>query len=168
MTPHWGKYFSLLLLPTTPLALSRPFKGLFELTSKALNPPCALLPENRESRILSGQARKPSKSPGHCCQEQLTQTLIVLLLKTHLFWLVQKFGKPWPSLAPSLTPPKYWSYHPYVSDPTHAVSSLDLDKSWVSPVIAPWVFDQPVVVPLIRSAIAHHKDSVVLSIAPEQ
>ena len=63
--PLCGKIFSLLFLPVTPLSQSRSFERLFELTrcpSKALNPPRALLPENRESRTPSSLPRKTQRS----------------------------------------------------------------------------------------------------------
>ena len=85
MTPSSGKFFSLLFLPATPLYPSRTLAGLFEMTqhsSRALDSPDELLPELQRSK----DAIK-SFTPGSqdVCHEQMTQTLIVSLLKTHLF-----------------------------------------------------------------------------------
>ena len=85
MTPHWGKHFSLPFLPATPLSPSRTIEVLFELTrrpSRPLNSPRALLPELQRYEDTVRCAALDAKVPGHN-EEQLTQTLIVCLLKTH-------------------------------------------------------------------------------------
>ena len=87
MTPHWRKHYSLSCLPATPSFPSRTLEGLFELTrrlSRALDSPRALLPELQRYKDTVRCAALGAEVPGHC-QQQLTQTLIVRLLKTHLF-----------------------------------------------------------------------------------
>ena len=84
--PSSGKQYSCPFLPATPSSPSRTLEGLFELTrlpSRALDSPRALLPElqiYKDKRFAALDA----KVPGHI-QEELTQTLIVLLLKIHFF-----------------------------------------------------------------------------------
>ena len=90
MTPLWGKRYSLPFLPATPLSPSQTLEGLFELTrrpSRALDSPRALLPELQRYKDTVRCAALGAEVPGHC-QQQLTQTLTVRLLKTHLFTLV--------------------------------------------------------------------------------
>ena len=87
MTPHRGKHYSLSFLPATPSSPSRTLEGLFELTrlpSRALASPRALLPELQRYKDTFRCAMLGAEVPGHC-QQQLTQTLIVRLLKTHFF-----------------------------------------------------------------------------------
>ena len=74
MTPRPGKNNSLLVLPETPLSVSRTLEGLFELTlrpSTALNSPRALLPELqrykdtiRYATLGGGDPRTPLKTAG--------------------------------------------------------------------------------------------------------
>ena len=83
--PSSGKHYSLLFLPATPSSLSRTLKGLFELTwrpSWALASPRALPPELQRYKDTVSCAALGAEVPGHS-QQQLTQTLIVHLLKTH-------------------------------------------------------------------------------------
>ena len=87
--PSSGKHFSLPFLPATPSSPSRTLEGLFELTrhpSRALDSPCALLPELRRYKDTGRFVALGAEVPGRC-QEQLTQTLIVRLLKTHFFYI---------------------------------------------------------------------------------
>ena len=95
VTNHWfeindplsGKHYSLPFLPATPSSPSRTLEGLFELTrrpSRALDSPRALLPELQRYKDTVRCAALGAEVPGHR-QEQLTQTLIVRLLKTHFF-----------------------------------------------------------------------------------
>ena len=89
MTPHRGKHFSLPFLPATPSSLSRTLEGLYELTrspSRALDPPRALLAELQRIKDTVRCAALGAKVPGHR-QDQPTQTLIVCLLKIHMFSL---------------------------------------------------------------------------------
>ena len=65
MTPRRGGYCSLPFLPATPSSLSR-----------------TLPPELKGYKDTVMCAALGAEVPGHC-QEQLTQTLIVRLLKTH-------------------------------------------------------------------------------------
>ena len=74
MTSSSGKHYSLPFLSATPTSPSRTLEGLFELTqrpSRALDSPRELLPELQRYKYT-----------GHR-QQQLTQTLIVHLLKMH-------------------------------------------------------------------------------------
>ena len=85
--PSSGKYFSLPFLPATPLSLSQTLEGFFELTrrpSRALDSPCALLLEIQRRKDTVRCAALGAEVPGHR-QDQPMQTLIVRLLKTHLF-----------------------------------------------------------------------------------
>ena len=87
MTTSAGQHFYLLFLPATPLSLSRTLEGLFELTgqpSSALYWPCALLPELQRYKDTVRFVAQDMEVPGHR-QQQPTQTLIVRVLKTHLF-----------------------------------------------------------------------------------
>ena len=84
MTPPWGNTI-LPFLPATPSSLSRTLKGLFELTqrpSRALDSPRALLPELQRYKDTVRCGALGAEVPGHR-QQQLMQTLIVRLLKTH-------------------------------------------------------------------------------------
>ena len=81
--PSSGKHYSLLFLPATPLSPSLTLEGLFELTrrpSRGLNSPRALLPELQRNKDTVRCASLGAEVPG---DRQLTQTLIVRLLKTH-------------------------------------------------------------------------------------
>ena len=76
----------MLFLSATPS--SQVLEGLFELTrrpSRALDSPRALLPELQRYKDTVRGAVLGAEVPGHC-QQQLTQTLIVRLLKT-LFYI---------------------------------------------------------------------------------
>ena len=84
--PSLGKYL-LLFLPATPSSPSRTLEGLFELSqvsqlcpSRALDSPRALLPELQRYKDTIRCASLGAEVRGH---QQLTQTLIVRLLKTH-------------------------------------------------------------------------------------
>ena len=82
--PSSGKHCS---PPATPSSPSRTLEGLFELTrrlSRALDSPRALLPELQRYKDTVRCAALGAEVPGHR-QEQLTQTLIVCLFKTHFF-----------------------------------------------------------------------------------
>ena len=83
--PSTGKHYSLTFLPATPSFPLRTLEGLFELTwrhSRALNLPRALLPKLQRYKDTVRCAALGAEVPGHR-QQQLTQTLIVRLLKTH-------------------------------------------------------------------------------------
>ena len=67
VNPSWGKHYSLPFLPATPSSPSH-----------------ALLPELQRYKDTVRCAALGAEVPGHR-QEQLTQTLIVRLLKTHIF-----------------------------------------------------------------------------------
>ena len=87
MTPHREEHYALLFLPATPSSLSGTLEGLFELTwrlSRALDLPRPLLPELQRYKDTVRCAALGAKVPGHR-RQQLTQTLIVRLLKTHFF-----------------------------------------------------------------------------------
>ena len=87
MTPPQRKHYSLPFLPATPSSPSRTLEGLFELTqrpSQALDSPRVLLPELQRYKDTVRCASLSAEVPGHR-QQQLTQTLIVRLLKTHFF-----------------------------------------------------------------------------------
>ena len=87
MTPHGGNT-SLPFLPATPSSPSRTLEGLLELTpSRALDSPRALLPELQRYKDTVRCGALGAEVPGHR-QQQLTQTLIVRLLKTHFFTLI--------------------------------------------------------------------------------
>ena len=83
-------YWVILFLPIFPATASAPsqtLEGLFELTqlpSQALDSPRALLPELQRYKDTVRCAVLGAEVPGHR-QQQLTQTLIVRLLKTHFF-----------------------------------------------------------------------------------
>ena len=88
--PELGKHYSLWFRPTTLLCRSLTLEGLFELTqcpSRALNSPFALLLELQRNKDTVRCAALGAEVPGHR-QQQLTQTLIVRLLKTHFFTLI--------------------------------------------------------------------------------
>ena len=73
-----GKYFSLPFLPATPSSPSRTLEGLFELTWRPSQALVRCARNYRDSR----HAALGAEIPGHC-QQQLTQTLTVCLLKKH-------------------------------------------------------------------------------------
>ena len=90
MTPSSRKRFSLLFIPSTLSSPSWTLEGLFELTrrpSRSLHSPRALLPELQRYKDTISCATLSAEVPGHR-QQQLTQTLIVRLLKTHFFTLI--------------------------------------------------------------------------------
>ena len=85
--PSLGKHYSLPFLPATPSSPSWTLEGLFELTRRpswALDSPRALLPELQRSKDTVRSGVLGAEVSGHR-QQQLTQTLIVHLLKTHFF-----------------------------------------------------------------------------------
>ena len=85
--PLSGKNYSIPVLPAIPSSLSRILEGLFELKqrpSRVLNWPRALLPELRKNKDTIKCGALGAQVPIQL-QEQLTKTLIVRLLKTHLF-----------------------------------------------------------------------------------
>ena len=74
---------------------SRILEGLFELThrpSRALDSPRVLLPELQINKDAVRCASLGAVVPGNR-QQQLTQTLIVRLLKTHFFTSILDFEK---------------------------------------------------------------------------
>ena len=84
MTSQW-EHDSLPFLPATSLTLSQNLEGIFDLTwcpSRALDSPHPLLPELQRYKDTVRCAELGAVVPGNC-QIQLTQTLIVRLLKTH-------------------------------------------------------------------------------------
>ena len=86
-SPLSRKSFSLPFLPATLSSPSRTLKGLFELKRRpfrALDLPRALLPELQRYKDTARCAALGAQVPGHR-QQQLTQTLIVRLMKTHFF-----------------------------------------------------------------------------------
>ena len=94
MTPRLGKHCFLQFLPATPSSPPRTLEGL-ELTrrpSRALDLPRALLPELHRYKDTIMCAVLGTVVPRHR-QKQLTQTLIVRLLKTHFFTLILDLEK---------------------------------------------------------------------------
>ena len=94
--PSSGKHYSLPFLPATPSSPSRILERLLELSwrpSQALDLPCALLLELHRHKDTDRGAALGAKIPRHR-QEQLTQTLIVRLLKTHFFTPILDSEKP--------------------------------------------------------------------------
>ena len=79
--PSSGKHYSLPFLPETPSSLSR-----------TLDSPRALLPELQRYKDTVGCAALGAEVPGHR-HPQLTQTLIVRLLKTHFCTSILDFEK---------------------------------------------------------------------------
>ena len=65
----------------------------------ALTLPLALLPELQRYKDTFRCGALGGEVPGHR-KEQLMQTLIVRLLKTHLFLLLRKLEEPGPSWPP--------------------------------------------------------------------
>ena len=84
MTPHRG---NTLFLPATPSSPSWTLEGLFELTlrpSRALNLDEYVASELQRYKDTVRCGALGAEVPGHR-QEQLMQTLIVRLLKTHFY-----------------------------------------------------------------------------------
>ena len=95
MTPHRGNTILFRSSQQLPRLRLGPSKGFFELTrrpSQALDSPRALLPELQRYKDTARCAALGAEVPGHR-QQQLTQTLIVRLLKTHFFTLILDFEK---------------------------------------------------------------------------
>ena len=95
MTPHGGNTILFRSSQQTPSSPSRTLEGLFELTqrpSQALDSPRSLLPELQRYKDTVRCVALGAEVPGHH-QKQLTQTLIVRLLKMYFFWLFQKIGR---------------------------------------------------------------------------
>ena len=89
MTPHWGN--TILFRSSQQL----PLEGLFELTRRpswALDLPRALLSELQRYKDTVRCAVLGAEVSGHQ-QQQLRQTLIVRLLKTHFLTLILDFEK---------------------------------------------------------------------------
>ena len=112
MKIYLGKQCYLLFLPATLWSWSRNLEGLFELTQRRPSRALGLSTCNcfiTSETQLQGHVRcgaVAAEFTGHC-QNQLTQTLIVHLLKTHLFLLfriLEGAGPPRPSLC---HPPDY-------------------------------------------------------------
>ena len=85
MTPHRGKTILFRSSQQLPRLRLGPSKGFFELTQRpfrALNSPHALLPELQRYKDTVRCGALGAQVPGHR-QQQLTQTLIVRLLKKH-------------------------------------------------------------------------------------
>ena len=112
MTPCRGNTIFLPFLPAPPSFISRTLEGLFELTrrpSRAFISPRALLPDPQRYKDTIRYAALGAEVQGHC-QQQLTQTLIVCLLKTHFFTPILDFekstqntrvsGQTWPRKTP--------------------------------------------------------------------
>ena len=99
--PFIGEKPLLLFLSAKPSSWSRILGGLFELTqhsSRALDSPRVLLPElctDIQGHCQVWRARRggPRTPTSTSRQLQLTQTLIVLLLKTHFFTPILDFEK---------------------------------------------------------------------------
>ena len=60
--------------------------------NRTLDLPCALIPEQQRNKDTARCAALGAEVPGHR-QQQLTQTLIVRLLKTHLLTPILDFEK---------------------------------------------------------------------------
>ena len=104
MTPHGGNIFS--SIPSSPLSLSWTLEGHSELClSRALNSPSVLPLERQRNKDTVRFAESGVKVTGHR-QKQPTHTLIVRLLKTHLFTRILKWIllSKWPDLLPSQGP----------------------------------------------------------------
>ena len=92
MTIHQGERNSLSFLPATPLSRSQTLEGLFELTRHPSSTSTHLVHcfrNYRDTRTLSGVPRWVQRSQDTV--KNVWQTLIVGLMKTHLFSL-------WPPL----------------------------------------------------------------------
>ena len=88
MTPCRGTYYSLPFLPATPSSLSR----------TRLASCVAFGTKEIQGHRQVWRARRRGPRTLSRNQEQLTQTLIVRLLKTHLFLLFHKLAGPSPPL----------------------------------------------------------------------
>ena len=92
--PQTGWHSFHLFLSATPSSWTMTFEGPSIL-------PCALVSELHKYKDTFCGFMLGMEVPGHC-QEQLTQTLIVCLLKMHLFSSIQKFrslGPPCPTVC---------------------------------------------------------------------
>ena len=92
MTPHWKNTFLFRSSQQLPRLRLGHLEGLFELRrrpSRALNSPHAFLPELQRYKDTVRCVAVGANVPGHHRQEQLTQTLVVRLLKTHLVFIVE-------------------------------------------------------------------------------
>ena len=86
--PSSANRFTLPFILATPTSLSRTFEGLFELIrrpSRALDSPCALLPELQRYKATVRCATLGAEVPDHR-QKQLTQTLIVAFVENALIY----------------------------------------------------------------------------------
>ena len=95
MTPGRGNTIIFRSYQQLPGLCLGPLKGFFELTRRPLRAIClprALLPELQRYKDTVRCATLGAEVPGHR-QQQLTQTLIVRLLKTHFFSPVLDFEK---------------------------------------------------------------------------
>ena len=114
MTTCQGKTILLHSSQQLPHLCFGSLKGFCELIwrhSKALISPRVLLLELQRIKEVSVKcAWLGAEVPGHR-KEQLTQTLIVRMLKTHLILLLQKFRGPWHPLATCLRPLRFKRYH---------------------------------------------------------
>ena len=96
MNPHWGNI--ILFRSSQQLNSSGfldPLEGLFELTrrpSRALDSPRALLSDLQRNKDTVRGVALGAEVPGYR-QQQLTQTLIVRLLKIHFFTSFLDFEK---------------------------------------------------------------------------
>ena len=91
MTPSQGNT----IFQATPSSLTPTLEGLFELTrrpSRSLDSPRALLSELKRYKDTVRCGALGAEVPGHR-QEQLEQTLIVRLLKTHHLILILDWQK---------------------------------------------------------------------------
>ena len=89
MTPSRGNTILFHSSQQLPRLRLGPSKGFFELTwrpTRSLDSPCALLPELQRYKDTVRCGAPGAKVSGHR-QQQLTQTLIVRLLKTHFFYI---------------------------------------------------------------------------------
>ena len=82
----WKNYY-LLFFPPTYSSWSMTFDGLTRRPSRALDSPRALLPELQRNKDAVRCAALGTEVPGGH-RQQLTQTLIVRLLKTHFFTVI--------------------------------------------------------------------------------
>ena len=83
--------------PATPSSPSRTLEGLFELTgrsSRALNLDTYVTSELQRYKETVRCGVLGAEVPGQRNKEQLAQTLIVCLLKTHLFLSLRKLEGP--------------------------------------------------------------------------
>ena len=88
--PLSGKHFSLSFLPETTFSPSQTLEGIFEMTrrpSMAFDWPPALLPELQRYNDTVRCDALVAEGPRHR-HKQLTQTLIVHLMKTLFFTLI--------------------------------------------------------------------------------